>query len=174
MAVPKLSKKPKRDRAAYMRAYRARKRAQGVATAPKVKRPTRLIPWIESLTVTQGEGAGGSLRLFPWERDWIDGLETDRRRTNGLSIARGAGKTTLVSALAAAAVAGPWAQSRGLVLIVASTFKQARVAFGHVLSFMQPVIAENAERWRVLDSSQAALIPAYSRRSGEKVGASAD
>ena len=145
-----------------MRRQRARKRAARQAAAtpadPGTTRPAELIPWLESLTVTQGEGTGELLRLFPWERDWIAGLESAKRRTVGLSIARGAGKTALVGSLGAAAVAGPWSVPRGLVLIVASTFKQSRVAFAHALAFMRSIIAQNPARWRVLDSEQSALI----------------
>ena len=144
--------------------YRARKRDARQTVAPATKRPAKLIPWLETLTVSQGEGAGRPLVLFPWERDWIAGLEATRRRTVGLSIARGAGKTALVGSLGAAAVAGPWAVPRGLVLIVASTFKQSRVAFGHALAFMRPIIAEDPDRWRVLDSETSATI--QDRRTG--------
>ena len=145
-----------------MRAYRAKRRAEKPPKVykerPEKARPGSVIPWLEALTVTQGEGAGEPLRLFPWERDWIDGLEASKRRTVGLSIARGAGKTALVGSLGAAAVAGPWAVSRGLVLIVASTFKQARISFGHSLAFLKPMIRENQDRWRVLDSEQSATV----------------
>ena len=145
-----------------MRAYRAKRRAEKPPTVykerPEKARPGSVIPWLEALTVTQGEGAGEPLRLFPWERDWIDGLEASKRRTVGLSVARGAGKTALTGSLGAAAVAGPWAVPRGLVLIVASTFKQSRVAFGHALAFMRPIVADDPDRWRVLDSEQSALI----------------
>ena len=156
--VPTLNTKPKRDRAGYFRAYRARRRDEGRTLPDEVKRPSELIPWLETLTLTQGEGAGDPLRLFPWEREWIGGLEAKRRRTVGLSIGRGAGKTALTGSLGAAAVAGPWAAARGLVLIVASTFKQARVAFAHALAFMEPIISADPDRWRVLDSEQSALI----------------
>ena len=154
---------PEKRRAAqrrYVRRKRQREREARAALtrSPAMERPDGVLPWLGSLTVTQGEGAGGALRLFPWERDWIAGLERSRRRSVGLSIGRGAGKTTLTGSLGAAAVAGPWAVPRGLVLIVASTFKQARVAFSHALAFMRPIIAEDPGRWRVLDSQQSALI----------------
>ena len=145
-----------------MRAYRAKRRAEKPPKVykerPEKARPGSVIPWLEALEVTQGEGAGSPLVMLPWERSWIDGLEATRRRTMGLSIGRGAGKTTLTGSLGAAAVAGPWAVPRGLVLIVASTFKQARVAFGHSLAFLKPMIRENPDRWRVLDSEQSATV----------------
>ena len=155
---------PRAQSAARTARHRARKRDARQTVAPATKRPRSLLPWLETLTVTQGEGAGRPLVLFPWERDWIAGLEATRRRTVGLSIARGAGKTALTGSLGAAAVAGPWAVPRGLVLIVASTFKQARVAFGHSLAFMRPIIAEDPDRWRVLDSETSATIE--DRRTG--------
>ena len=36
-------------------------------------RPLSLRGYISRLSVTQGEGAGGSLRLFPWEKRFIKG-----------------------------------------------------------------------------------------------------
>ena len=124
---------------------------------PITQRPTDLIPWLETLTVTQGEGVGEPLVLFDWEREWIEGLEGDGRRTSGMS-SDAAPARRLWSDLLARLLAGPWAQPRGVVLLTAATFKQARVAFGHSLAFMQPIIKEDPDRWRVLSSSQTAMI----------------
>ena len=114
--MPTQSAQPKRNRAEYFRAYRARKREEKAGSRRTVKRPDSVIRWLETLEVTRGEGAGGPLRLFPWETDWIAGLEAAKRRTVGLSIARGAGKTALVGGLGAAVVAGPRAVPRMLAI----------------------------------------------------------
>ena len=43
---------------------------------------------------------------------------------------------------------------------MASTVKSITQSgsFGHALAFMQPIIREDTERWRVLDSEQSATI----------------
>ena len=46
-----------------------------------------------------------------------------------LSVARGNGKTALLSGIAAATLDGPLAVPRGETVIVASSFEQARIAF---------------------------------------------
>ena len=85
-ADPNLTVPDRSPSAVPSKRYRGRKRAEKRGPLPPgTKRPAALIPWLEALTVTQGEGAGSALRLFPWERDWIAGLEATRRRTVGLS-----------------------------------------------------------------------------------------
>ena len=108
--------------------------------------------------VTQGVGVGEPLVLLPWQTSWIAELDANVRRVSALSVARGAGKTTLVAGLGAAAVAGPWRQPRGLALIVGSTYKQARLCFQHALSFLAPLIKEQPGRWRILDSEHQAVV----------------
>ena len=49
-----------------------------------------------------------------------------------LSVARGNGKTALLSGIAAATLDGPLAVPRGETVIVAASFEQARIAFDHV------------------------------------------
>ena len=88
-----------------------------------------LVAWLEGLEITQGARAGERLQLMPWQRRFISGVLRPGVKTSALSVARGGGKTTLCAGLAAAAVAGPLAQQRGMVLIVAGSFEQARIAF---------------------------------------------
>ena len=49
-----------------------------------------------------------------------------------LTVAAGAGKTTLAAAVCAAAVAGPLAQPRGTVIGVAGSFTQALILADYV------------------------------------------
>ena len=76
----------------------------------------------------------------------------------GLSVARGNGKTTLVAAIAVAALVGPLVQVRGEVVIVASSFQQARIAFEHILAFVRPWIAHEPKRFRIWDTAQQASL----------------
>ena len=123
---------------------------------------------VEGLEVTQGEGAGSGLSLFPWEWRFLRGALRRGRRSAALSIARGNGKSTVVAAIATAALDGPLAVRRGEVVIVASSFGQARISFEHVLGFMGDRLRDRST-WRVLDNSNTALIE--HRRTGARVRA---
>ena len=110
-----------------------------------------LSDYIESLTVTQGTGAGSTFRLFPWERRFLRGAFADDAQESALSIGRGNGKTALVSAIGCACLDGPLAAPRAEVVIVASSLDQARIAGGHVLAMLPG--GHDPRRFRVWDST---------------------
>ena len=83
-----------------------------------------------------------------------------------LSVARGNGKTALLSGIAAATLDGPLAVPRGETVIVASSFEQARIAFEHVIAFMGDKLADKG-RWKVWDTAQQARIE--DRKTGARV-----
>ena len=114
--------------------------------------------WCAALPVTQGEGVGGSLTLWPWEADVLSRLEALPGGELGLTVAAGAGKTALAAAVCAAAVAGPLAQPRGSVIGVAGSFTQALILADHVQAFLKPLTEADPDRWRVLRSEGAALV----------------
>ena len=120
--------------------------------------PAGLPEWCADLAVTQGEGVGDRLRLWPWEVDVLRSLEALTGGELGLSVAAGSGKTTLAAAVCAAAVAGPLAQPRGTVIGVAGSFTQALILADHVQAFLRPVTDADPDRWRVLRSESAALV----------------
>ncbi len=88
----------------------------------------------------------------------LDRLEALPGGELGLTVAAGAGKTTLAAAVCAAAVAGPLAQPRGTVIGVAGSFTQALILADHVQAFLEPITDADPDRWRVLRSESAALI----------------
>lgn len=115
--------------------------------------------WLCRLTVSQGVGAGERLRLFPWENRFIGGTFRAGVLVSCLSVGRGNGKSTLCAGLAAAAVAGPLAQPRGEVILVASSHSQARITFGHVAEFLRGRFdLSDRSRWRVADSHNLSRI----------------
>ena len=75
-------------------------------------------------------------------------------------MARGNGKTTLVAALAVAALAGPLATARGETVIVASSFDQAKISYEHVLAFLADLIDKDPAT--MADSGQCE--PGHDRR----------
>ena len=129
----------------------------------------RVTAGLGRLRVTQGAGAGDPFRVLPWQRRFIAGALAPGVQTAALSVARGAGKTTLAAALALAALAGPLARRRGEVVLVASSFEQAKIGFGHVLAFMAGALEAAPARWRVQDSANRASIE--DRQTGAKVRA---
>lgn len=72
-----------------------------------------LTSYLESLTVTQGDGAGGPLRLMPWQRELVAAVESGAPEI-ALSLPRGNAKSTTVSAIATAALDGPLAAFGGV------------------------------------------------------------
>ena len=143
----------------YMRGRRARQRAAVALTRPPAPAlPADLAAWCSDLVVTQGAGVGDNLTLWPWELDVLRGLEALPGGELGLTVAAGAGKTTLSAAVCAAAVAGPLAQPRGTVIGVAGSFTQALILADHVQAFLKPITDADPDRWRVLRSESAALV----------------
>lgn len=117
-----------------------------------------LIRYIENLRLTQGRLAGERFRLLPFQRRFLTkafGQPGDA----ALSMGRGGGKTTLTAAIAAAAWNGPISQPRAEVLIVASSFDQGRIAYDHLLGFVEPwLLAGPKRRYRVVNSSSKCLL----------------
>ena len=125
-----------------------------------------LIDYLESLTVTQGRLAGQPFKVLPWQRRFVRGAFAPGVQSAALSVARGNGKTALLSGIAAATLDGPLAVPRGETVIVASSFEQARIAFEHVVAFMAEKLEDRA-RWKIWDTAQQARIE--DRKTGARV-----
>lgn len=119
---------------------------------------TRIIEGLARLRVTQGAGAGRPFQPLPWQRRFLRGALAPGRSRAALSVGRGNGKTTLVAAIAVAALVGPLARPRGETVIAASSFGQARIAFEHTAAFMRRAIDADPKQWRVQDSGNTASI----------------
>ena len=125
-----------------------------------------LITYLSGLTVSQGRLAGQLFTVLPWQRRFIRGAFAPDVQSAALSVARGNGKTALLSGIAAATLDGPLMVPRGETVIVASSFEQARIAFEHVVAFMGDKLADN-RRWKVWDTAQQARIE--DRKTGARV-----
>ena len=147
---------PRAQSAARVARHRARKR--GVTRSPAPVLPADLAGWCSDLAVTQGEGVGDALTLWPWEVDVLRRIEALPGGELALTVAAGAGKTTLAASICAAAVAGPLAQPRGTVIGVAGSFTQALILADHVQAFLKPITDADPDRWRVLRSESVALV----------------
>ena len=95
--------------------------------------------------------------MLPWQARFIRGAWRAGHGASALSVARGNGKTALLSGIACATLDGPLAVERGETVIVASSFEQARIAFEHVVAFMGDKLRDRAT-WKVWDTAQQARI----------------
>ena len=120
-----------------------------------------LIDYLETLTVTQGQGIGDPFMLLPWERKFVRGaFSTDGDA--GLSVGRGNGKTTLIAGIGSAAVDddGPLVEPRAETVICASSFDQGKIDFAHIIAFLTERGHDLTDRkhWRIQDSVNKAVI----------------
>ena len=128
--------------------------------------PTDLISYLSGLTVTQGRLAGQAFAVLPWQSRFVRGAFRPGIQSAALSVARGNGKTALLSGIAAATLDGPLAVPRGETVIVASSFEQSRIGFEHVIAFMGDKLADRS-RWKIWDTAQQARIE--DRKTGARV-----
>ena len=91
--------------------------------------------YLAGLTITQGRRAGQPFEVLPWQRRFIRGAFAPGAGVAALSVGRGNGKTALVAGIVCAALEGPLVVPRAETVIVASSFSQACIAFGHVMAF---------------------------------------
>ena len=115
-----------------------------------------LLDYLGTLRVTQGRHAGELLTVLPWQRRFL-AMAFGARGDASLSVGRGNGKSTLVAAIGCAFLDGPLRQPRAEVVIVASSFLQARIVFDHLLGFMGERINDR-KVWRLWDSTQSARL----------------
>ena len=119
--------------------------------------------FIENLVISQGRYAGERFRLLGWQRRLLRGA-FGQPRDSAFSMGRGGGKTTLVAAIAAAAVDvdGPLVEPRAECLVIASSFDQGLICFRHVLSFLEPTLEKYGTgprgRFRIQDSANRATV----------------
>ena len=94
--------------------------------------------YISGLQVTQGAGIGGPFRILPWETRFLRGALAPGVGEAALTVARGAGKSTLVAAIACAYLDGDrTAAPASEITLVATTLKQSRKVFAHVVRFLE-------------------------------------
>ena len=117
-----------------------------------------LVRYIEKLRLTHGAKAGHPFKLLAWQRAFVKGAFKRNVSRAALSVPRGPGKTTLLAAVAAAAVDGPLRLPRGEVVVVASSFEQAKILFGDLLAFTGTQGEIDKRVWRKHDTAQRASL----------------
>ena len=118
-----------------------------------------LLDHIAGLTTNQGWNRGQPFTVFPWQRRFLGGCWGQEfvQGDAALSVARGAGKTTLIATIGKATLDGPLVEERGETVIVAPSLSQARITFNHVKYFMGSAL-DDRKTWRVWDNAQQSLI----------------
>lgn len=127
-----------------------------------------LVAYVGTLPLVGGDHDGEPFDVLPWEGRFIRGAF----RVAGdaaLSVARGNGKSALVSALACAVAdpAGPLHGRRREVVCVASSFAQGRIIFEDALAMLREKTGLGRTSWRVQDSANVATIE--HRASGARI-----
>ena len=118
----------------------------------------KIADYIEGLVIPQGRLAGTPFQLMSWQRRFLKGAFS-QPGSAALSVGRGNGKTVLMASILAATVDvdGPLVQENAEAVLVASSYEQARVAFAHMLRFLQPSIDKYGTgprgRFRIEDST---------------------
>ena len=92
---------------------------------------TDLIRYLAGLTVSQGRLAGQAFRVLPWQRRFVRGAFAPGTQSAALSVARGNGKTALLSGIACATLDGPLMVPRAGVC-PADRAREQRVRLGLV------------------------------------------
>ena len=115
--------------------------------------------YLAGLHVTQGYRVGLPFELFPWQKKFLKGVF---RHTDGdalLSIARGGGKTTLISGIGCATIDenAPLMAPRGDTVIVGPSLDQAKLSFAHILAFLGPKLYDR-KRFKLWDTRHNARI----------------
>ena len=160
------------------RASRAADRAEAAASRPAAPdQPNSLIEFCSGLEVSQGDHEGDLLTVLGWQAAVlrvVEEMTAGRPRPPGgeygLSLPAGSGKTTLIAAIAAAALVWePMVRRRADVLVVAGSFSQARICFDTAAEFLSSWTDADPDRWRVLRSEQSALVE--DRETGAKLRA---
>ena len=110
-----------------------------------LSRIERVVAFLEFLPVTTGALAGTTMKVRPWQRDFLEavyGVDGDGSRpvrTAVLSMARKNGKTGLAAGLALCHLSGPEAEPRGQVYSAANDRAQAAILYNEMAAIIAQV-----------------------------------
>lgn len=124
----------------------------------------RISTELEKLTIGQGSRYGERMKLFPWERRFLNGAFKPGVEDAALSIARGNGKSTFLAGILTCGLGeGPLVEPGADIVMTASSFEQGRICFAHLRWFLEDRLEETLngsrrKRYRVQDSANRAMI----------------
>ena len=99
---------------------------------------SRVRAYVDGLVVTQGHGAGTAFQVLPWQARFLRGSLAPDVGEAALTVARGAGKSTLCAGIATAFLDGEGiAAPASEITVVSPTLKQSRRVFLHAGRFLE-------------------------------------
>jgi len=102
-----------------------------------MKRANLVKRFCRSLKVPTGRLAGESVKLAPYQVQFIDGAFADGINVGVLSVGRGNGKSSISAMLCVGELVGAWSDApEREVIIAARTQEQARIAWNYCVSFI--------------------------------------
>jgi len=102
-----------------------------------MKRANLVKRFCRSLKVPTGRLAGKSVKLAPYQVQFIDGAFADGINVGVLSVGRGNGKSSISAMLCVGELVGAWSDApEREVIIAARTQEQARIAWNYCVSFI--------------------------------------
>ncbi len=153
--------------------------------AEGLSRVDRVISFLESLPVTAGLLAGTTMKLLPFQKDFLRKVyRTDRKgrrivRQAVLSIPRKGGKSSLAAGLLLCHLLGPEAEQRGQLYSAALDQSQASLVLAEMIAIIEatPWMLERVNIKRqvkeIHDLQNGSLFKALSAKVGSKMGLSA-
>ena len=114
-----------------------------------------LAEFISTLRIGQGRHAGKLFEVLPWQKRFLRGA-FGQPDDGAVSMGRGNGKSTFIAGIALGAVVGPLQQPMAEIVVVASSFAQAKIVFKHVLHFAKPWTSPGKDVFRITDSQNSA------------------
>lgn len=154
---------------------------------PGLTRAGRVIAFLEDLPITAGKLAGTTMKLRPWQREFIEDVYAEDAeghrpvRTAVLSMARKNGKTQLAAGLALCHLMGPESEPRGEVYSAALTRDQAAKLFQEMVAILQAhpelddranIIRFNKQIEVLFGDGAGSIYAALSADAGSKMGLS--
>ena len=114
----------------------------------------KVLAFIRTLEITSGDHLGEQVTILPYQERFIRGTFRPGVQTAALSIARGNGKSSLVSWLALAVLRddGPLFERNSVVVVAASSFEQGKDIHKAVVAGLPE--RDNKRRWSVWDSNR--------------------
>lgn len=104
---------------------------------------TKAVRFLETLLIPEGPKAGESLKLAPFQKQFVKGALPPETSIAVLSIGRGNAKTALSAGLALGALLGEWDdQPHREIVLAARTRDQARIAWDFVAGFVRSLPEE--------------------------------
>lgn len=92
--------------------------------------------FLETLVVSEGPRAGQTVKLAPFQRQFVKNALRKRTDTAILSVARGGGKSTLSAGLALGSLIGEWKpEPRRQIILAARSRDQAAICWNHARAF---------------------------------------